>query len=130
MLPKPEAVKVDLPSLNPARPDRKCNKKTDVTVCIYSFAINLCVCTLYCPSCLTQTFLAKGRARLIAYVFVSVQVTSQEQKRSLPAPILKTRALSNQSSAIPDILTCMLKDTTSEHKTHLFDLKCKICTGK
>lgn len=43
MLPKPEAVKVDLPSLNPARPDRKCNKKTDVTVCINSFAINVCV---------------------------------------------------------------------------------------
>lgn len=24
----------------------------------------------------------------------------------------------------------MLKDTTSEHRTHLFDLNCKICTGK
>ncbi|KAG7228157.1 hypothetical protein INR49_013440, partial [Caranx melampygus] len=88
LLPKPEAVKVDLSSLNPARPDRKCNKKPDGTV------------------------------------------TSQEQKRSLPTPALKTRTPSSQGSAIPDILTCMLKDTTSEHKTHLFDLKCKICTGQ
>lgn len=24
----------------------------------------------------------------------------------------------------------MLKDTTAEHRTHLFDLNCKICTGK
>ncbi|XP_023273612.1 death-inducer obliterator 1-like, partial [Seriola lalandi dorsalis] len=83
---KPEAVKVDLPSLNPARPDRRSNKRPDSTV------------------------------------------ASQEQKRSLPAPALKNRALSSQSSATPDILTCMLKDTTSEHKAHLFDLKCKICT--
>uniref|UniRef100_A0A8C5DNN0 TFIIS central domain-containing protein n=1 Tax=Gouania willdenowi TaxID=441366 RepID=A0A8C5DNN0_GOUWI len=33
-------------------------------------------------------------------------------------------------SAVPDVLSCMLKDTTSEHKSHLFDLKCKICTGQ
>lgn len=31
---------------------------------------------------------------------------------------------------MPDILSSMLKDTTSEHRTHLFDLNCKICTGK
>jgi hypothetical protein len=24
----------------------------------------------------------------------------------------------------------MLKDTTSQHRAHLFDLNCKICTGK
>lgn len=44
---------------------------------------------------------------------------------------MKTKIIQpNQSSTVPDILTCMLKDTTSEHKTHIFDLKCKICTGK
>uniref|UniRef100_A0A8P4G2L5 TFIIS central domain-containing protein n=1 Tax=Dicentrarchus labrax TaxID=13489 RepID=A0A8P4G2L5_DICLA len=37
---------------------------------------------------------------------------------------------SQPSIAVPDILACMLKDTTSEHKAHLFDLKCKICTGQ
>lgn len=30
---------------------------------------------------------------------------------------------------MPDIFSAMLKDTTAEHKTHLFDVKCKICTG-
>ncbi|TNN40894.1 Death-inducer obliterator 1 [Liparis tanakae] len=79
---KPEAVKVDLPSLNPARPNRS-------------------------------------------------TVAFQEQKKSLPAPALKTRTSQpSQRSALPDILACMLKDTTSEHKAHLFDLKCKICTGQ
>ncbi|XP_044068420.1 uncharacterized protein LOC122883584 [Siniperca chuatsi] len=78
LLQRPEAVKVDLPSLNPARADR-----------------------------------------------------SMEHKKSLPAPALKTRTSQpSQGSAVPDILACMLKDTTSEHKAHLFDLKCKICTGQ
>uniref|UniRef100_A0A665V1Z3 Death-inducer obliterator 1-like n=2 Tax=Echeneis naucrates TaxID=173247 RepID=A0A665V1Z3_ECHNA len=85
---KPEAVKVDLPSLNPARLDRRSNKRPDSTV------------------------------------------ISQEQKKSLPATAVKTRTLSIQGNATPDVLMCMLKDTTSEHKTHLFDLKCKICTGQ
>ncbi|KAM4563893.1 uncharacterized protein PAE49_011838 isoform 2-T2 [Odontesthes bonariensis] len=76
---KPEAVKVDLPSLNPARPDRK----------------------------------------------------PDNTKRSLPAPPLKTRASQpSRDSAVPDVLSCMLKDTTSEHKSHIFDLKCRICTGR
>uniref|UniRef100_H3CPC2 Death inducer-obliterator 1 n=1 Tax=Tetraodon nigroviridis TaxID=99883 RepID=H3CPC2_TETNG len=34
------------------------------------------------------------------------------------------------SSNMPDIFSSMLKDTTSEHRTHLFDLNCKICTGQ
>uniref|UniRef100_A0A3B1IKN5 Death-inducer obliterator 1-like n=1 Tax=Astyanax mexicanus TaxID=7994 RepID=A0A3B1IKN5_ASTMX len=34
------------------------------------------------------------------------------------------------STAVSDIISSMLKDTTSEHKAHLFDLKCRICTGK
>ncbi|GAA6089410.1 death-inducer obliterator 1 [Tachysurus ichikawai] len=34
------------------------------------------------------------------------------------------------STAVSDIISSMLKDTTAEHKTHLFDLKCRICTGQ
>ncbi|KAI3357554.1 hypothetical protein L3Q82_015971, partial [Scortum barcoo] len=78
LLQKPEAVKVDLPSLNPVRRDR-----------------------------------------------------NMEQKKSLPASTVKTRTSQpSQGGAVPDVLACMLKDTTSEHKAHLFDLKCKICTGQ
>ncbi|CAL8325239.1 unnamed protein product [Merluccius merluccius] len=55
---------------------------------------------------------------------------SSEQKRSV-APVVKSRLTQpSQIGSVPDILSCMLKDTTSEHKTHLFDLKCKICTGQ
>lgn len=55
----------------------------------------------------------------------------QEQKRGLSAPPSKLRSnQSSQGNTGPDILSCMLKDTTSEHKAHLFDLKCKICTGE
>ncbi|KAL7864517.1 hypothetical protein AOLI_G00159370 [Acnodon oligacanthus] len=34
------------------------------------------------------------------------------------------------STAVSDIISSMLKDTTSEHRAHLFDLKCRICTGQ
>ncbi|XP_034387772.1 death-inducer obliterator 1-like isoform X2 [Cyclopterus lumpus] len=34
------------------------------------------------------------------------------------------------SSGMLDIFGTMLKDTTSQHRTHLFDLNCKICTGQ
>ncbi|XP_061128641.1 uncharacterized protein si:ch73-181d5.4 isoform X1 [Syngnathus typhle] len=52
-------------------------------------------------------------------------------KKSLPTHILKNKTSEpTKGSALPDVLTCMLKDTTSEHKAHLFDLKCKICTGQ
>ncbi|KAI4891329.1 hypothetical protein NFI96_031733, partial [Prochilodus magdalenae] len=37
---------------------------------------------------------------------------------------------SGKSTAVPDILSSMLKDTTAEHRAHLFDLNCKICTGQ
>ncbi|XP_073679702.1 death-inducer obliterator 1 [Garra rufa] len=30
----------------------------------------------------------------------------------------------------PDVISSMLKDTTAEHKRHLFDLNCRICTGQ
>ncbi|KAM6980810.1 death-inducer obliterator 1-like [Aplochiton taeniatus] len=34
------------------------------------------------------------------------------------------------NSSMPDIFSTMLKDTTAEHRAHLFDLNCKICTGQ
>uniref|UniRef100_A0A667ZXP4 Death inducer-obliterator 1 n=1 Tax=Myripristis murdjan TaxID=586833 RepID=A0A667ZXP4_9TELE len=60
----------------------------------------------------------------------STKETTEEQKKNFP-PALKTKpSQPAQNSSVPDILSCMLKDTTSEHKAHLFDLKCKICTGQ
>ncbi|XP_015239036.1 PREDICTED: death-inducer obliterator 1 isoform X2 [Cyprinodon variegatus] len=80
-MPKPEAVKIDLASLNPARTERK-------------------------PE-------------------------SMEQKKILPSQPSKAKGIQpGKNKKMPDILSCMLKDTTKEHKAHLFDLKCKICTGQ
>ncbi|KAL2103618.1 hypothetical protein ACEWY4_000486 [Coilia grayii] len=41
-----------------------------------------------------------------------------------------TKVQPAHSSITVDIISNMLKDTTSEHKAHLFDLKCRICTGQ
>ncbi|XP_041080158.1 death-inducer obliterator 1-like isoform X2 [Polyodon spathula] len=46
-----------------------------------------------------------------------------EQEEPKPAPPKSTLP-------VPDIFSSMLKDTTSEHRAHLFDLNCKICTGQ
>ncbi|KAL8179635.1 UNVERIFIED_CONTAM: hypothetical protein K2H54_070098 [Gekko kuhli] len=37
-----------------------------------------------------------------------------------------------EKSTVPvlDVFSSMLKDTTSQHRAHLFDLNCKICTGQ
>ncbi|XP_061217524.1 death-inducer obliterator 1 isoform X2 [Neopsephotus bourkii] len=49
---------------------------------------------------------------------------SDEQQES-------TRTASNSNSAASlDVFSSMLKDTTSQHRAHLFDLNCKICTGQ
>uniref|UniRef100_G3W6X4 Death-inducer obliterator 1 n=1 Tax=Sarcophilus harrisii TaxID=9305 RepID=G3W6X4_SARHA len=41
------------------------------------------------------------------------------------------RAVPEKSSApLLDVFSSMLKDTTSQHRAHLFDLNCKICTGQ
>nr|XP_033819552.1 death-inducer obliterator 1 isoform X2 [Geotrypetes seraphini] len=36
----------------------------------------------------------------------------------------------NNSAVLPDVFSSMLNDTTSQHRAHLFDLNCKICTGQ
>ncbi|XP_070600577.1 death-inducer obliterator 1 isoform X5 [Erythrolamprus reginae] len=41
------------------------------------------------------------------------------------------RAAPEKSSApVLDVFSSMLQDTTSQHRAHLFDLNCKICTGQ
>ncbi|XP_059384608.1 death-inducer obliterator 1 [Carassius carassius] len=50
-------------------------------------------------------------------------VCPQEEKSSLKLPQAK-------EIGAPDVISCMLKDTTGEHKRHLFDLNCRICTGQ
>uniref|UniRef100_A0A673AFG0 TFIIS central domain-containing protein n=1 Tax=Sphaeramia orbicularis TaxID=375764 RepID=A0A673AFG0_9TELE len=45
-------------------------------------------------------------------------------------PSVSSQPSSAEGSSMPDIFSSMLKDTTSEHRTHLFDLNCKICTGQ
>ncbi|XP_078093031.1 death-inducer obliterator 1-like isoform X2 [Mustelus asterias] len=41
-----------------------------------------------------------------------------------------THPAQKTSYPLPDIFSSMLKDTTDEHRAHLFDLNCRICTGK
>ncbi|XP_056443221.1 death-inducer obliterator 1-like [Gadus chalcogrammus] len=55
---------------------------------------------------------------------------TMEQKRGIPLAARSRPVQPGKTSSVPDMLSCMLKDTTSEHKTHLFDLKCRICTGQ
>ncbi|XP_038863411.1 death-inducer obliterator 1-like [Salvelinus namaycush] len=52
------------------------------------------------------------------------------EKTTLHAAPKARPSQSSRSSSVPDILSSMLKDTTAEHRAHLFDLKCKICTGQ
>ena len=41
------------------------------------------------------------------------------------------RAAPERSAApLPGVFSSMLQDTTSQHRAHLFDLNCKICTGE
>ncbi|GAA6221817.1 death-inducer obliterator 1-like [Lates japonicus] len=55
----------------------------------------------------------------------------QDESCSTPSAAAQTSAVEGGSgSSMPDIFSSMLKDTTSEHRTHLFDLNCKICTGQ
>lgn len=55
----------------------------------------------------------------------------QEESGSTPSASAQASAAEgNSGSSMLDIFSSMLKDTTSEHRAHLFDLNCKICTGK
>ncbi|KAI5279840.1 Death-Inducer Obliterator 1 [Manis pentadactyla] len=48
---------------------------------------------------------------------------SDEQQESV-------RAVPESTAPLLDVFSSMLKDTTSQHRAHLFDLNCKICTGQ
>ncbi|XP_035518443.1 death-inducer obliterator 1 isoform X2 [Morone saxatilis] len=54
----------------------------------------------------------------------------QDESSSAPSASAQPSAEGNSGGSMPDIFSTMLKDTTSEHRTHLFDLNCKICTGQ
>ncbi|XP_039653509.1 death-inducer obliterator 1-like isoform X2 [Perca fluviatilis] len=55
----------------------------------------------------------------------------QDESSATPSVSAQPSAVEgNSGSSMPDIFSTMLKDTTSEHRTHLFDLNCKICTGQ
>ncbi|XP_043092796.1 death-inducer obliterator 1 [Puntigrus tetrazona] len=51
--------------------------------------------------------------------------TTSEEKASPKLPWAKEICL-----GASDVISCMLKETTAEHKRHLFDLNCRICTGQ
>ncbi|XP_059385331.1 death-inducer obliterator 1-like isoform X2 [Carassius carassius] len=53
---------------------------------------------------------------------------SQEDTR--PTSVSQAPVSTGKGSSVPDIFSSMLKDTTAEHRAHLFDLNCKICTGQ
>uniref|UniRef100_G3SWP5 Death-inducer obliterator 1 n=1 Tax=Loxodonta africana TaxID=9785 RepID=G3SWP5_LOXAF len=55
----------------------------------------------------------------------SPPVSDSEEQQEL------VRAVPEKSSTPPlDVFSSMLKDTTSQHRAHLFDLNCRICTGQ
>ncbi|PIO32133.1 hypothetical protein AB205_0200930 [Aquarana catesbeiana] len=60
--------------------------------------------------------------RLSSWKETESKTEQQETARVPPAE--------KSTSALPDIFSSMLEDTTSQHRAHLFDLKCKICTGQ
>ncbi|XP_047439123.1 death-inducer obliterator 1-like isoform X3 [Mugil cephalus] len=54
-----------------------------------------------------------------------------ESGSSTPSAAAQSSAVEgNSGSSMPDIFSNMLKDTTAEHRTHLFNVNCKICTGQ
>ncbi|XP_075757182.1 death-inducer obliterator 1 isoform X3 [Pelodiscus sinensis] len=52
-----------------------------------------------------------------------VSDSDEQQESARDAP-------EKSSAPLLDIFSSMLKDTTSQHRAHLFDLNCKICTGQ
>ncbi|XP_073323850.1 death-inducer obliterator 1 isoform X2 [Pagrus major] len=61
----------------------------------------------------------------------SARMASAADQDDCPSAAAQPSAVEGSSGiSMPDIFSSMLKDTTSEHRTHLFDLNCKICTGQ
>uniref|UniRef100_A0A8C6LBW1 Death inducer-obliterator 1 n=1 Tax=Nothobranchius furzeri TaxID=105023 RepID=A0A8C6LBW1_NOTFU len=68
--------------------------------------------------------------RLSAEELLSKEISGWRMSDSSEADTSPTSSAAEGSSGMVDIFSSMLKDTTSEHRTHLFDLNCKICTGQ
>ncbi|XP_065097569.1 death-inducer obliterator 1 isoform X1 [Paramisgurnus dabryanus] len=56
--------------------------------------------------------------------------SAEPQEDARPTSTSQASVSSGKGSAMPDIFSSMLQDTTAHHRTHLFDLNCKICTGQ
>ncbi|XP_064597582.1 death-inducer obliterator 1-like [Liolophura sinensis] len=53
-----------------------------------------------------------------------VTVEAEEKKPKLTSPVVSPAGLPG------DLLSSLIVDTTEQHRMHLFDLNCKVCTGK
>ncbi|TRY66539.1 hypothetical protein DNTS_015918 [Danionella cerebrum] len=56
--------------------------------------------------------------------------TADSQEDTKPTSVPQLPVSSGKGSSMPDVFSSMLKDTTAQHRGHLFDLNCKICTGQ
>ncbi|XP_053338304.1 death-inducer obliterator 1 [Clarias gariepinus] len=56
--------------------------------------------------------------------------TSSSSAGKMSLALVRQAQSKRPNPAVSDIISSMLKDTTAEHKAHLFDLKCRICTGQ
>ncbi|XP_039594646.1 PHD finger protein 3 isoform X1 [Polypterus senegalus] len=63
-----------------------------------------------------------------------IEIENQEQVKEPEAMEVEQEPAPKQveePEIVPDVIhPCAEKDTTSQHKKHLFDLNCKICTGR
>ncbi|KAG7472394.1 hypothetical protein MATL_G00108350 [Megalops atlanticus] len=60
----------------------------------------------------------------------SLPLSGDEQEELSPTATPIRHSQPSVVNSVPEIFSRMLKDTTAEHRTHLFHLNCKICTGQ
>ncbi|KAM4692619.1 death-inducer obliterator 1 [Rhinophrynus dorsalis] len=81
---------------------------------------------------LSSALKAKGRTEALMRQTVDMEesppMSDTDTEQQEPARVAVPERSS--AAALPDIFSSMLNDTTSQHRAHLFDLKCKICTGQ
>ncbi|KAG9332568.1 hypothetical protein JZ751_014666 [Albula glossodonta] len=74
--------------------------------------------------------MSEGNACLSAASPLSCVASVPEQENRAPTSPLCKPSQHNVASPATDFFSMMLNDTTAEHRTHLFNLNCKICTGR
>ncbi|KAI1892800.1 hypothetical protein AGOR_G00137250 [Albula goreensis] len=74
--------------------------------------------------------MSEGDACLSAASPLSCMASVPEQENRDPTSPLCKPSQHNVASPATDFFSMMLNDTTAEHRTHLFNLNCKICTGR